>query len=73
MLSSRQAGGGIPVTRDRHGHLQGVEAVIDKDLTSSLCEEPWCGYFDHLNGCGLGDVGFGVTDAAAGLQPPCQK
>jgi carbamate kinase len=29
-------GGGIPVTRDRHGDLQGVEAVIDKDLASAL-------------------------------------
>ena len=29
-------GGGIPVVRDRNGHLAGVEAVIDKDHTSSL-------------------------------------
>jgi carbamate kinase len=29
-------GGGIPVREDRHGHLQGVEAVIDKDAASSL-------------------------------------
>jgi carbamate kinase len=28
-------GGGIPVVR-RHGRLQGVEAVIDKDLTAAL-------------------------------------
>jgi carbamate kinase len=27
-------GGGIPVVRDEHGDWQGVEAVIDKDLTS---------------------------------------
>jgi carbamate kinase len=29
-------GGGIPVIEDEHGNLQGVEAVIDKDLASSL-------------------------------------
>ncbi len=29
-------GGGIPVIRGEHGDLVGVEAVIDKDLTSSL-------------------------------------
>jgi carbamate kinase len=29
-------GGGIPVVQDEEGHLIGVEAVIDKDLASSL-------------------------------------
>lgn len=29
-------GGGIPVTRDEHQQLEGVEAVIDKDLASAL-------------------------------------
>ena len=29
-------GGGIPVIEDENGNLQGVEAVIDKDLASSL-------------------------------------
>jgi len=29
-------GGGIPVTRDVHGEWQGVQAVIDKDLSSAL-------------------------------------
>jgi carbamate kinase len=29
-------GGGVPVVRDAHGDWQGVEAVIDKDLTSAL-------------------------------------
>ena len=29
-------GGGIPVLEDKNGELQGVEAVIDKDLASSL-------------------------------------
>jgi len=29
-------GGGIPVVRNAHGELRGIEAVIDKDLASSL-------------------------------------
>jgi carbamate kinase len=29
-------GGGIPVVRDEHGRLRGVEAVIDKDLAGEL-------------------------------------
>ena len=29
-------GGGIPVARDPGGHLEGVEAVIDKDLAAAL-------------------------------------
>jgi carbamate kinase len=29
-------GGGVPVVRDALGHLHGVEAVIDKDLATSL-------------------------------------
>ena len=29
-------GGGIPVVRDEHGGLHGVEAVVDKDLTAAL-------------------------------------
>jgi carbamate kinase len=29
-------GGGIPVVRDAEGNLRGIEAVIDKDLASSL-------------------------------------
>ncbi len=29
-------GGGVPVMRDAHGELRGVQAVIDKDLASSL-------------------------------------
>lgn len=32
-------GGGIPVVRDEHQQLQGVEAVIDKDLASALLAE----------------------------------
>ncbi|MCC6751350.1 MAG: carbamate kinase [Deltaproteobacteria bacterium] len=29
-------GGGIPIVKDSHDNYQGVEAVIDKDLTSSI-------------------------------------
>ncbi|HZT07537.1 MAG TPA: carbamate kinase [Chloroflexota bacterium] len=29
-------GGGVPVVRDERGHLDGVEAVIDKDLLAAL-------------------------------------
>lgn len=29
-------GGGIPVYRDKHGMLQAIEAVVDKDLASAL-------------------------------------
>jgi len=32
-------GGGIPTMYDEHGQLQGVEAVIDKDLASALLAE----------------------------------
>ncbi|HSA51259.1 MAG TPA: carbamate kinase [Yinghuangia sp.] len=32
-------GGGVPVIRDERGHLVGVEAVVDKDLTASLLAE----------------------------------
>ncbi|MFC4119494.1 carbamate kinase [Nonomuraea zeae] len=32
-------GGGIPVVRDERGRLTGVEAVVDKDLTSSMLAE----------------------------------
>jgi carbamate kinase len=32
-------GGGVPVVRDEDGQLHGVEAVVDKDLTSSVLAE----------------------------------
>ncbi len=32
-------GGGIPVVVDREGRLQGVEAVVDKDLAAALLAE----------------------------------
>lgn len=31
-----EGGGGVPVARDAHGNLRGVEAVVDKDLAASL-------------------------------------
>lgn len=34
-------GGGIPVIRDDDGELQGVNAVVDKDLTASLLATEW--------------------------------
>lgn len=32
-------GGGVPVIRNEQGHLEGVEAVVDKDLTASVLAE----------------------------------
>jgi carbamate kinase len=32
-------GGGVPVIRNEEGHLQGVEAVVDKDLTAAVLAE----------------------------------
>ncbi|MFF0739185.1 carbamate kinase [Streptomyces sp. NPDC004111] len=32
-------GGGVPVVRNEHGRLAGVEAVVDKDLTAALLAE----------------------------------
>lgn len=32
-------GGGVPVIRNEHGRLEGVEAVVDKDLTTSMLAE----------------------------------
>ena len=29
-------GGDVPVIRDTHGGLHGIEAVVDKDLTAAL-------------------------------------
>ncbi len=36
VLAIATGGGGVPVTRDETGHLQGVDAVIDKDRASDL-------------------------------------
>jgi carbamate kinase len=32
-------GGGAPVVRNRHGELEGVDAVVDKDTTTALLAE----------------------------------
>ena len=32
-------GGGVPVIRNEQGHLEGVEAVVDKDLTAAVLAE----------------------------------
>ena len=32
-------GGGVPVIRNEEGHLEGVEAVVDKDLTAAVLAE----------------------------------
>ncbi|HSE69621.1 MAG TPA: carbamate kinase [Nocardioidaceae bacterium] len=32
-------GGGVPVIRNERGHLEGVEAVVDKDLTAAVLAE----------------------------------
>ena len=32
-------GGGVPVIRNEKGHLEGVEAVVDKDLTAAVLAE----------------------------------
>ena len=32
-------GGGVPVIRDEHGKLRGIEAVVDKDLTAAVLAE----------------------------------
>ena len=32
-------GGGVPVIRNEEGHLEGVEAVVDKDLTAEVLAE----------------------------------
>ncbi len=32
-------GGGVPVIRNEHGDLEGIEAVVDKDMTSAVLAE----------------------------------
>lgn len=36
VLTVCAGGGGVPVARSDHGHFEGIEAVVDKDLASSL-------------------------------------
>jgi carbamate kinase len=53
-------GGGVPVTQDRDGHLKGVDAVIDKDLaTSVLAREVGAEFFINLTQVEMVYLGFG--------------
>jgi carbamate kinase len=58
-------GGGIPVVRDEHGCLHGVEAVIDKDLASALLAA----------GLGIGTfvILTGVEQVALDYRKPTQR
>jgi carbamate kinase len=58
-------GGGIPVARTPDGHFSGVEAVIDKDLTSSLLAA----------NCGAGTLVMltGVEQVALDFGKPTQR
>ncbi len=57
-------GGGVPVVRNEDGRLQGVEAVVDKDLTSSvLAEALEADVFLVLTDVPHVQRGFGTPDA----------
>jgi carbamate kinase len=57
-------GGGIPVCRDGEGHIRGVEAVIDKDLTAALlARDLGADALLLLTDVDAVEIGFG-TDAA---------
>jgi carbamate kinase len=58
-------GGGIPVVEDGDGNLRGVEAVIDKDLASSLLA--------RMIGADLFMVSTGVERVAIHFNKPNQK
>ncbi len=58
-------GGGIPVVRDADGRLRGVEAVIDKDLASSLLA--------RAIGADLLVLATGVERVAIGFNTPRQR
>ncbi|WP_447884179.1 carbamate kinase [Serratia fonticola] len=58
-------GGGIPVIRDEHQQLRGVEAVIDKDLASALLAEQL--------GADLLMIPTGVEQVAINLGTPQQQ
>jgi carbamate kinase len=58
-------GGGIPVLRDAHGDLQGLEAVIDKDFASSLLARDL--------GAELFVVSTGVEKVAVDFGKPTQR
>lgn len=58
-------GGGIPVVRDDAGYLQGVEAVIDKDIASALLAK-------HI-GAQLLIISTGVPKVAVNFNQPDQQ
>src|SRR5262249_11827625 len=58
-------GGGIPVVEDANGMLRGVEAVIDKDLASSLLA--------RSIGADLFVLATGVERVALGFNTPHQR
>ena len=58
-------GGGVPVIEDEHGDLVGVEAVIDKDLASSLLARDM--------GADLLLVSTGVEKVAINFNTPQQR
>ena len=58
-------GGGIPVVEDRDGTLRGIEAVIDKDLASSLLA--------RSIGADLFVLATGVERVAIGFNTPRQR
>jgi carbamate kinase len=58
-------GGGVPVVEDDDGHLRGVEAVIDKDLASSLLA--------RTIGADLFMVSTGVERVAINFNKPNQR
>ncbi|MGH7121422.1 MAG: carbamate kinase [Acetobacteraceae bacterium] len=58
-------GGGIPVVEDADGRLNGVEAVIDKDLASSLLA--------RMIGADLLVLATGVEQVAIGFNTPRQR
>jgi carbamate kinase len=58
-------GGGIPVIEDENGNIRGIEAVIDKDLASSLLA--------RTIGADLFMVSTGVERVAINFNKPNQK
>ena len=63
-------GGGIPVIRNEQGDLEGVEAVIDKDLwLLSFSQKSWRRYFYYFNdgGCCL----FELRKEGSETYQPC--
>ena len=62
-------GGGVPVIRDELGDLRGVEAVVDKDLTSAVLAEA----LDADLVLVLTDVPFVLRDFGTSEQTPVRR